>query len=38
MRLTWGVDGFGVKHYLCADCQKVFGPINPDLIKHECKK
>ena len=37
-RLTWGVDGYGVKHYLCSHCEEVFGPINPEEIKHTCQK
>lgn len=34
---AWGVDGFGIKHYLCDFCEVVFGPHDrPEEIKHEC--
>lgn len=36
MNITWGIDGFGVKHYLCSDCHAVFGPIDIDQISHDC--
>jgi hypothetical protein len=36
--LTWGVDGYGAKHYLCRHCEEVFGPIAPEEIKHTCQK
>lgn len=36
--LTWGVDGYGKRHYLCAKCEEVFGAVDPDTIKHECRK
>jgi len=34
--IGWGVDGFGVKHYLCKHCELVFGDVAPDEIEHEC--
>lgn len=34
--IGWGVDGFGVKHYLCKHCELVFGDVDSDEIKHEC--
>lgn len=34
--LSWGVDGNGVKHYLCDHCELVFGPVDPETIVHEC--
>ena len=36
--ITWGVDGHGVKHYLCDYCELVFGPVDPDTIWHECDR
>jgi len=35
-RLSWGVDGYGEKHYFCNYCELVFGPVAPDEIKHKC--
>lgn len=23
--ITWGVDGYGVRHYVCANCEKFLG-------------
>jgi hypothetical protein len=37
-RISWGVDGYGVKHYLCAHCELVFGVVDIDQIKHECNE
>lgn len=35
-KLAWGVDGCGVKHYLCDFCEIVFGSHDkPEEIKHE---
>lgn len=34
--ITWGVDGYGAKHYLCDYCELVFGPVDPDEIEHKC--
>jgi len=34
--ISFGVDGFGVKHYLCDYCELVFGDVDPDMIDHEC--
>jgi len=39
--ITWGVDGYGVKWYLCRQCLKEFGSSNKiDYydIDHKCKK
>ena len=34
---SWGVNGLGVKHYLCDCCEIVFGAHDrPEEIKHEC--
>lgn len=33
---SWGVDGFGTKHYLCKHCELVFGTVNPHEIIHAC--
>jgi hypothetical protein len=35
-RISWGIDGYGRRHYDCAYCGLYFGMINPELIKHEC--
>lgn len=35
-RITWGVDGYGIKHYLCDYCYLVFGNVDKDSIEHEC--
>ena len=37
-KITWGVDGYGEKHYLCEGCNFVFGNVDVDSIKHKCKK
>ena len=34
--IGWGVDGFGVRHYLCDYCEIVFGDVDPDEIAHKC--
>lgn len=35
-RITWGVDGYGQRHYLCDYCELLFGCVDPDTIKHNC--
>lgn len=35
-RLTWAVNGYGTKYYLCEYCYLEFGDVDPDTIKHEC--
>lgn len=35
-RITWGVDGYGQKHYLCEYCELFFGDVDPDTIDHDC--
>lgn len=35
-RISWGVDGHGVKSYFCNYCELVFGEVDPDSIKHNC--
>ena len=35
-RITWGVDGYGQKHYLCDYCELFFGDVDPNTIKHNC--
>jgi len=37
-RITYGVDGHGVKSYFCNYCELVFGPVDRDQIKHECDR
>ncbi len=38
-RITWGVDGFGVRHYVCDYCEAYFGSgIDPSLMFHKCDK
>lgn len=37
-RITHGVDGLGIKHYLCDHCELVFGDVDPTKIKHDCDK
>ena len=34
--ISWGVDGFGNKHYFCRYCEIVFGSIDKEKIRHEC--
>jgi len=34
--ITWGVDGYGVRHYCCRHCELYFGPVDPDQITHDC--
>lgn len=36
--LSWGVDGFGRRHYVCNYCELVFGVIDPSEVDHECDK
>ena len=35
--LSWGVDGYGARHYLCTMCGEVFGKVDPEKISHKCK-
>jgi len=35
-KITWGVDGYGNRHYLCDYCELVFGMVDPAQIKHKC--
>ncbi|WP_230460064.1 hypothetical protein, partial [Sansalvadorimonas verongulae] len=34
--ITWGVNGRGERHFLCAHCEIVFGPVDPETINHKC--
>ena len=34
--LTWGMDGYQNKHYLCRHCGEVFGAVDPETINHIC--
>lgn len=34
----WGLDGFGVRHYICDYCEMYFGDVDPGKIKHDCDK
>jgi len=36
--LTWGVDGYGQRHYLCAVCGEMFGIVDEDDIEHDCER
>ena len=35
---TWGVDGFGYRHYVCRHCEMYFGKVDIDKIHHDCNK
>ena len=35
-KISWGVDGYGVRHYVCNHCWLEFGPVDPDEIEHIC--
>ena len=29
-RITWGVNGYGVKYYLCSHCELEYGTVKPE--------
>jgi len=42
-KLSWGVDGFGNRHFDCKYCKQYFGKLNWDDVfvldnTHKCKK
>ena len=37
LSVTWGVDGYGNKHFICKKCSKVLGIYKCELdINHSC--
>lgn len=34
--ITWGVDGYGVRHFICADCEKYLGVDEDAAERLEC--
>jgi len=34
--ITWGVNGYGTKYYLCNYCFLEFGDVDPYEIEHKC--
>ncbi len=35
-RITHGIDGHGIKHYICEWCELQFGTERPDFDYHNC--
>lgn len=35
-KISWGMDGYGVKHYVCSYCWLEFGSVDPNEIEHTC--
>lgn len=37
-KVTWGIDGFGIRYYICEHCELSFGNIDINDIEHDCDK